>query len=136
MHQIELRLQPMEYGLNLISDKVEAAIPKFPQQGIVNIFLKHTSAGLCINENASADVPTDFAYFFDKLIPDGDAGFKHTEEGPDDMPAHIKSSLVGQSLTIPVRNGKLALGVWQGIFLCEFRRFSSERSIIITIIGE
>ncbi|MDA3911996.1 MAG: secondary thiamine-phosphate synthase enzyme YjbQ [Bacteroidales bacterium] len=135
-HQMEIRLQSLKYGLNLISGEIEAAIPSLPQHGIVNIFLKHTSAGLCINENASPDVQSDFRYFLDKLVPEDDADFKHTEEGPDDMPAHIKSSLLGQSLTIPIKDGRLALGTWQGIFLCEFRRNSCRRNIIITVIGE
>lgn len=126
----------MEYGFNLISERIEAAIPFLPQQGLVNVFLKHTSAGLCINENASQDVQADFRYFLDKLVPEHDPNFKHIDEGPDDMPAHIKSSLIGQSLTIPIKDGRLALGTWQGIFLCEFRRNSSRRNIIITIIGE
>jgi secondary thiamine-phosphate synthase enzyme len=135
-HQIDIWLHPLKYGLNLISGEIDAAISDLPQQGIVNIFLKHTSAGLCINENASSDVQSDFRYFLDKLVPEYDANFKHIDEGPDDMPAHIKSSLIGQSLTIPIKNGKLALGTWQGIFLCEFRRNSSRRNIIITVIGE
>lgn len=134
--QFELKLESLKYGLNQISKEIECAITSLPQQGIVNIFLKHTSAGLCINENFSPDVQSDFRYFLDELVPEGVMAFKHTEEGADDMPAHIKSSLLGQSLTIPIKDGRLALGTWQGIFLCEFRRNSSRRNIIITIIGE
>ncbi len=136
MHQVEIRMQSLKYGLNLITDEIETAILSLPQHGIVNIFLKHTSAGLCINENAAPEVQVDFRNFLDKLVPEDFKEFSHTEEGPDDMPAHIKSSLLGQSLTIPIKDGCLALGIWQGIYLCEFRRHSGQRNIIITIIGE
>ena len=134
--QFELKFESLKYGFNQISKAIECEINPLPQQGIVNIFLKHTSAGLCINENFSLNVQTDFRNFLDMLVPEDIEGFKHIEEGADDMPAHIKSSLLGQSLTIPIKNGRLALGTWQGIFLCEFRRNSSKRNIIITVIGE
>ena len=100
-----------------------------PATGVLNIFLQHTSAAITINENADPSVRRDFNSFFNKLIPDGDPIFSHTLEGDDDMSAHIKSSLLGQSLTIPITNGRLNLGTWQGIYLCEFRDIPSPRNI-------
>ena len=136
VYQKEIRLQPLKYGLHLITEKIMTEIRTLPQQGIVNIFLQHTSAGLTINENADPEVRHDMELFLDHIVPEGFRGFKHVCEGADDMPAHIKASLFGQSLSIPVVNGRLALGQWQGIYLCEFRRHGGPRRLIITIMGE
>jgi secondary thiamine-phosphate synthase enzyme len=100
------------------------------------VFIKHTSASLTLNENASADVRRDFAAWFDRAVPDGAPYFRHTLEGDDDMSAHIKSSLTGSSLTIPVRDGRLALGTWQGIYLCEHRNHGGSRRLTVTLWGE
>src|SRR5688572_20025543 len=100
--------------------------------GIATVFMQHTSASLTLNENASADVRADFAAWFDRAVPDGADYFSHTVEGPDDMPAHIKSSLTGASLVLPVREGRFALGTWQGIYLCEHRDHGGARSVLVT----
>jgi secondary thiamine-phosphate synthase enzyme len=118
----------------LITDDVIAAVKKWPANGILNVFIQHTSAGLTINENADADVRKDFDLFFDRLAPENLPGIVHDMEGPDDMPAHIKSTLSDSSIQIPIVNGKLALGTWQGIYLCEFRDRARKRDLIITII--
>lgn len=104
--------------------------------GLAHIFMRHTSASLTLNENASPDVRRDFAAWFDRAVPDGADYFAHTLEGPDDMPAHIKSSLTGSSLLLPVRDGLLALGTWQGIYLCEHRDNGGSRSVVVTVFGE
>lgn len=107
---------------------------ELPKQGLLHIFIQHTSAGLAINENADSTVREDLGKSFDSLAPEG-AGYRHDDEGPDDMPAHIKSVLVGSSVSIPIANGKLALGTWQGIYLCEFRERAPERRLLATIIS-
>ena len=104
--------------------------------GVAHVFIRHTSASLTLNENASRDVLRDFATWFDRAVPDGAPYFSHTLEGPDDMPAHIKASLLGASLTLPVRNGRPALGTWQGIYLCEHRDDGGARRVIVTAFGE
>ena len=104
--------------------------------GIATVFIQHTSASLTLNENASPDVRRDFAAWFDRAVPDGAPYFSHTLEGPDDMPAHIKSSLTGSSLTIPVTQGRLALGTWQGIYLCEHRDGGGSRRVLVTAFGQ
>ena len=104
--------------------------------GICNLFISHTSASLVIQENADLDVQKDMEYFFGKLVPENDIGYTHTMEGPDDMPAHIKSSTIGNNLTIPISEGKLSLGTWQGIYLCEHRNHAYSRKIIATINGQ
>jgi secondary thiamine-phosphate synthase enzyme len=111
-------------------------MPKLITSGIANFLLMHTSAALTLNENADPDVRDDFESFMNRLIPDGDRIFSHTIEGGDDMPSHIKSSLFGVSLTVPVVNGRLHLGTWQGIYLCEFRNRATARKIFVTLIGE
>jgi len=135
VEQIELQLQNYKRGYHLITDEIIRNIPKIPENGIVNIFIKHTSAAITINENADYTVRSDFETFFNKLIPDSTQWFQHNTEGNDDMPAHIKASILGQSVTIPIKNGRLNLGTWQGIYLCEFRNHSSKRNITITIIS-
>ncbi|MFO7879258.1 MAG: secondary thiamine-phosphate synthase enzyme YjbQ [Bacteroidota bacterium] len=130
-----LELAPMSQGFHLITDKVVDKIGKLPENGLLNLFVKHTSAGITLNENADPDVRRDFHRFINDMIPESYPHFRHTLEGSDDMPAHIKASLLGQSLQIPVQNGRLALGTWQGIYFCEFRKNAGPRSIILTIIS-
>ncbi|MCX8106852.1 MAG: secondary thiamine-phosphate synthase enzyme YjbQ [Ignavibacterium album] len=134
--QKEINLKSRSKGIYLITSEVLSAIPEIKniKSGIANIFLKHTSASLSINENASPDVRTDMENFLDNLIPN-EKYFVHNYEGEDDMPAHIKSSIIGNSLTIPITNGTLNLGTWQGIYLCEHRFHSHQRKLVITLIG-
>lgn len=133
IEQKEFTLSSYSKGFHLISSEIFQNLPKLPETGIANIFIKHTSAALTLNENADYTVRTDFESFFNKLIPENTSYFEHTSEGSDDMPAHIKASLIGQSVTIPISNYKLNLGTWQGIYLCEFRRNGGRRKIVITI---
>lgn len=134
--QKEITLKSRSKGIYLITSEILASIPELKsiRVGIANIFLKHTSASLSINENASADVRYDMEKFIDKLIPN-EKYFVHNFEGEDDMPAHIKTSLIGNSLTIPITNGNFNLGTWQGIYLCEHRIRSHQRKIVVTLIG-
>lgn len=134
--QIQLRARPR--GFHLVTDEIVAAVPELSSVsvGIATVFVQHTSASLTLNENASPDVRRDFAAWFDRAVPDGAGYFAHTLEGPDDMPAHIKSALTGSSLTIPVSGGSLALGTWQGIYLCEHRDDGGARRVVFTAFGE
>ena len=134
--QIELRARPR--GFHLVTSEIVDAVPELESmsRGIAVVFMQHTSASLTINENASPDVRRDFAEWFDRAVPDGADYFAHTLEGPDDMPAHIKASLTGPSLMVPVANGSLALGTWQGIYLCEFRDSGGPRRVVFTAFGE
>jgi secondary thiamine-phosphate synthase enzyme len=134
--QITLRARPR--GFHLVTDEVVSAVPELEsiRVGLALVFMQHTSASLTVNENASPDVRRDFAAWFDRAVPDGADYFAHRLEGPDDMPAHIKSSLTGTSLTLPVREGRLALGTWQGIYLCEHRDDGGARRVIVTAFGE
>lgn len=120
-------------GFHLITAEVLKVLDTMPQSGLLNIFCQHTSAGLTINENCDPSVRQDFETVFNKLVPENDSDYIHTAEGPDDMPAHIKSSLTGASISIPIMEGKLALGTWQGIYFCEFRNHASARKLLITI---
>ena len=124
-------------GFHLITTDILNAIPNLNEikTGICHVFIQHTSASLTINENADPLVRKDFENWFNKLIPDGDANFLHTSEGPEDMPAHLKSSLLDTSVMIPISNGKLTLGMWQGVYLCEHRNNINERNLIITAWG-
>lgn len=136
--QKELTLKPCPRGFHLITDEIiygVADINKF-KVGIVNIFIQHTSASLSLNENASPDVRTDLESYFNKFVPENETYYEHRFEGADDMPAHIKSSILGASLNIPIKDGRLNLGTWQGIYLCEHRNNGGSRKIIITIFGE
>jgi secondary thiamine-phosphate synthase enzyme len=110
------------------------SLPELPSTGLLNIFIQHTSVALAINENADPSVRLDFNSFMNRLVPDGDKLFTHTLEGNDDMPAHIKSSVFGQSINIPITRHSLNLGTWQGIYLCEFRNYGGARNIVLTII--
>lgn len=125
-------------GFHLITSEVLHAMPEIKEirTGICQVFIQHTSASLTINENADSTVRADFETWFNKAVPENDPGFEHDSEGADDMPAHIKSSLLGSSVMIPICNGRLALGTWQGIYLCEHRNHGGERNLIITAWGE
>ena len=137
-YQTEITLKPRPRGFHIITHEIENAVPELSKikMGIANIFIKHTSASLTINENVSPEVKTDMYNFFNKLVPDELPYFEHTLEGPDDMSAHIKSSMLGYSLTVPITNGKLNLGTWQGIYLCEHRNHGGARRLVVTLIGE
>jgi len=133
--QYEITLPPFKRGIHLITHIIEREIKKLPATGLVNLFIMHTSAALTINENADASVRGDMERFLDRYVPENEPYYRHTIEGPDDMPAHIKTALLGYSVTIPVANGKLKLGTWQGIYLCEFRNHARGRLITATIMG-
>lgn len=120
-------------GFHIVTDEVIQALPALPDQGLLHLFMRHTSAGLCINENADPSVLEDFESIFNMLVPENLPFLKHTIEGPDDMPAHVKSVLCGDSVTIPITDGKLNLGIWQGIYYCEFRNKRSNREVVATI---
>jgi secondary thiamine-phosphate synthase enzyme len=136
--QREVRLRPRPRGFHLVTDEITDAVPELAELrvGLAHLFLRHTSASLTINENASPDVRRDFAAWFDRAVPDGADYFEHTVEGPDDMPAHIKASLTGNGLLLPVADGRLALGTWQGVYLCEHRADGGARSLVVTLFGE
>lgn len=133
VEQVEIILPSFRRGIHPIGHFIYKQISNLPLKGLVNIFIKHTSAGLIISENADPDVSADLETYFDKTVPEKLPWYQHTIEGTDDMPAHIKSVISGQSITIPVSNGKLNLGTWQGIFLCEFRNHASGRKLVITV---
>ena len=136
--QKELRLPAFKRGFHLITRDVVAAIPQLSdcQIGLLNILIQHTSASLTINENADPSVRVDFESHFNHLVPENQSYYRHTDEGSDDMPAHLKSSLLGASLNIPVTQGRLNLGVWQGIYICEHRNHGGSRHLILTLNGE
>jgi secondary thiamine-phosphate synthase enzyme len=136
--QRELRLEPRPRGFHLVTDEVASGVPELERiaVGMANVFILHTSASLTLNENASPAVRRDFRSWFDDAVPEDAPYWTHTLEGPDDMPAHVKSSLLGPSLTLPVSGGRLALGTWQGIYLCEHRDSGGSRSVIVTAWGE
>lgn len=133
IEQKEITLPPFSRGIHLITHRIQEHLNNLPQTGLLHILLKHTSAGITLNENADPTVREDFNSFLNKLVPDNTGYFVHTLEGGDDMPAHIKSSVIGQTLMIPVTDGRLNLGTWQGIYLCEFRNHGGRRRIVLTI---
>jgi len=133
--QTEFTLRSRSRGFHLITDEIISNLPKLPEVGMLNLFMKHTSAALTINENADPDVQADMARIFDNLIRDNEPFYVHTLEGDDDMPAHAKSSIVGVSLNIPITKGRLNMGIWQGIYLCEFRLHGKNRKVVATIMG-
>ena len=135
--QREIRLDPRPRGFHLITGEVVRAVPELGDVGVglLHVFIRHTSASLTLNENASPDVRRDFASWFDRAVPEDAPYWTHTLEGPDDMPAHIKASLLGPSLSLPVADGRLALGTWQGIYLCEHRDRGGSRSVMATAWG-
>jgi secondary thiamine-phosphate synthase enzyme len=136
-YQKEILLPEFKRGFHLITDIVSQNLIEMTniKTGVAHIFIKHTSASLTINENADPTVRTDFESFFNKTVADDTSYFIHTYEGPDDMPAHIKSSLLGSSVTLPITNGSFNLGTWQGIYLCEHRNQGGRRKLVITISG-
>jgi secondary thiamine-phosphate synthase enzyme len=135
--QKALTLRERRRGFHLITDEVRQAIPEIGevQTGICQVFIQHTSASLTINENADPTVRTDFEMYFNKTVRENDPDYEHDYEGADDMPAHLKTSLLGCSVTIPINHGRLALGMWQGIYLCEHRNRGGERDLMITAWG-
>lgn len=133
--QIEIRLRPRCRGFHLITQEIVSQLPPLPQTGMLNLFVQHTSCALSINENYDSDVRKDMEYIYNRLVPEGDQHYLHTDEGTDDMPSHAKSSLTGVSLNIPISKGSLNLGTWQGIYLCEFRDEGGSRKIVATVMG-
>lgn len=133
---VALRERPR--GFHLITNEVERALPQIAQlkTGMCQVFIQHTSASLTINENADPTVRKDFETWFNKAVPENDPDYVHNDEGPDDMPAHLKAALLGSSVMIPIHNGELALGTWQGIYLCEHRNHGGNRRLVITAWGE
>lgn len=136
--QQAIRLRERRRGFHLITDEVLQALPQLDEIkiGVCQVFIQHTSAGLCINEDADPTVRQDFETYFNKAVPENDPDYIHNDEGPDDMPAHLKAAILGSSVTIPIHNGQLALGTWQGIYLCEHRNRGGQRNIVITAWGE
>ena len=134
--QVEFDLQSRRRGFHLITGEILRNLPPLPEVGLLHLFIKHTSAGPSINENADPDVRMDMESIFNHLVKEREPYYQHTLEGNDDMPAHAKSSIIGTSVTIPITNGKLNLGTWQGIYLCEFRDYGSNRQMVATISGE
>jgi secondary thiamine-phosphate synthase enzyme len=136
--QKTIRLAAKPRGFHLITQEIENQFNDLPKinTGLAHLFLQHTSASLALNENADADVRIDMEQYFSRLAPENQAYFRHTAEGPDDMPAHIKNVLLGSELTLPISQGRFALGVWQGLYLCEHRNQAGSRSIIATVCGE
>lgn len=132
IYQKHIRLPEFRRGYHLITNFIETQLD-LPETGLLNLFIQHTSAALTINENADPSVRHDFETILNTLVPENQPEYTHTLEGDDDMPAHIKSSLMGPSLTIPITNGRLNLGTWQGIYLCEFRNFGGHRNIVTTV---
>ncbi|QRM87706.1 YjbQ family protein [Lacinutrix sp. WUR7] len=135
--QKEIKLKPYSRGFHLITEQIESTLPEMSdiQIGQLQVFIKHTSASITINENADPTVRLDFESHINKMVPENLPYYKHTYEGDDDMPAHIKASLMGTSVQIPITNGKLNLGIWQGIYLCEHRNHASGRHVVLTAFG-
>lgn len=131
--QHNLKLPPYPRGFHLITQHVELAAGELPEAGIMNVLIQHTSAGLTLNENADPSVRQDFESFINHLVPENHPLYSHIFEGADDMPAHLKASLIGSSVSIPITKGRLNLGTWQGIYLCEFRNRGGSRRLVITI---
>ena len=131
--QVEFDLQSRRRGFHLITGEILRNLPPLPEVGLLHLFIKHTSAGLSINENADPDVRMDMESIFNHLVKEREPYYQHTLEGNDDMPAHAKSSIIGTSVTIPITNGKLNLGTWQGIYLCEFRNYGGNRRMVATL---
>lgn len=137
-HQKTIRLPAVKRGFHLITNLIEAELPELEniQAGLAHVFIKHTSASLTINEDADATVRGDFERHFNHMVPENAPYYRHTTEGSDDMPAHLKASLLGSSVSIPITGGRFNLGTWQGIYLCEHRNHASRRTIVVTLQGE
>lgn len=134
--QKEFSLRPYNRGIHLVTRDIMLELPVLPSKGLLHLLIKHTSAALALNENADPDVRHDLRTIFDRIVPENAPYYLHTDEGPDDMPSHAKSVIVGSSLTLPITEGRLNLGIWQGIYLCEFRDRGGSRKIVATIVGE
>jgi len=135
IQQTEITLPRFKKGYHLITSLIEKHLPELPEEGLLHILVKHTSAGITLNENADPSVRTDFESFMNKMIPENDPVYVHTFEGRDDMPAHLKSSVIGNELTIPVTNHRMNLGTWQGIYFCEFRNSGGSRRLVLTVFS-
>jgi len=136
--QKEIQLDAKPRGFHLVTNEIFNEVVELQtiKIGMTNVFIKHTSASLTINENADPTVRDDFEAFYNQLIPENESYYKHNDEGSDDLPAHLKASMLGCSLNIPISNGKLNMGIWQGIYLCEHRNYGGSRTIIVTLTGE
>jgi secondary thiamine-phosphate synthase enzyme len=136
--QVAIRLKPRPRGFHLVTSEIVAALPQLSRcrVGVAHIFIQHTSASLTINENADPDVRADMERWFDRAVPENAPYIVHTAEGPDDMPAHLKASLLGSSVSVPVRDGRFALGTWQGVYLGEHRDHGGSRTIVVTLMGD
>lgn len=135
IRQIEFLLKPRSRGFHLVTNEIFAALPVLPETGLLHLFVKHTSCALSINENYDPSVRSDMEQIYNRLVRENESYYLHTDEGSDDMPSHAKCSLTGVSLTIPITSGKLNLGIWQGIYLCEFRDCGGARRIVATVVG-
>ncbi len=137
IYQQFIQLQERKRGFHLITSDVTRTLPQLKEitAGVCQVFIQHTSASLAINENADPTVRKDFEIYFNKAVPENDPAYQHNDEGSDDMPAHIKAAMLGSSVTIPISNGRLALGIWQGIYLCEHRNRGGARSLVVTAWG-
>ena len=133
IQQVNITLPELGRGFHLVTSYITSELSDLPEAGLVNIFIQHTSAALTLNENADPSVRDDFETIFNKLVRENDPDYTHTLEGSDDMPAHAKGSILGASLTIPVAKHRLALGMWQGIYLCEFRNYGGPRRLVVTV---
>jgi secondary thiamine-phosphate synthase enzyme len=138
IYQQALQLKERKRGFHIITAEVLYALPQINEikTGMCQVFIQHTSASLTINENADPTVRKDFETYFNKAVPENDPDYLHDDEGPDDMPAHLKAAILGSSVMIPIRNGRLALGTWQGIYLCEHRDYGHKRNLVVTAWGE
>lgn len=133
--QLRITLPAFKRGFHLITDTIEEALPQLgAETGLLHVFILHTSASLSLNENADPTVRQDFESHFNKMVPEHAPYYKHTLEGPDDMPAHIKASLLGSSISVPVTDGRLHLGTWQGVYLCEHRDYGGSRKLLLTFL--
>jgi secondary thiamine-phosphate synthase enzyme len=135
IQQKEITLPHFRRGYHLITRLIEENLPELPETGLLHILVKHTSAGITLNENADPTVRSDFEGFLNKMIPENDPVYVHTYEGDDDMPAHLKSSVIGAEVTIPISRRRLNLGTWQGIYFCEFRNYGGTRKIVLTVFS-
>ena len=137
-YQTEIRLSAKPRGFHLVTDEILRQVPQLQtlSVGLMQVFIKHTSASLTINENADPTVRGDFERFFNHVVPEDEPYYQHLDEGSDDMPAHLKSSLLGSSVNIPITNGRLNMGIWQGIYLCEHRNHGGSRTVVVTVQGE
>jgi len=135
VQQVEIRLPEFRRGFHLITHLITKELSGLPEKGLLHILVKHTSAGITLNENADPSVRDDFESFINKLIPENHPLYTHILEGSDDMPAHLKSSVIGAEITIPITNHRLNLGTWQGIYFCEFRDYGGPRKLVLTVLS-